>query len=766
MIWLAIRRVGSVLLILGLGVFLLSQFILPKPEGTDRRVVIRQMLASGIGAKQGSVGLATAPDATLSVIVHTPVVPVLAEMSALAVDAPVYNSYFDLWRTRQLDWEAPESKLTESEMLALRQASVHLSPSSAIQKADPSAPTALMIQDSFEAIDYTECCAGSGSVPPDPELAVGDNHVIAATNVAYQIYSLDGTPLIAPRTFANLFSSVAGCNSADDVPPVRSNLFDPNVLYDEVADRFFVAIDRMRSNGVTGAVVNGSFYCVGVSATSDPMGQWYLYAFAMDGSDTGGVWMDYPSAGIGRDAIYMGGNMFSTGLPANIEFVESRVWAINKNEMYAGDATQIVERSSGEDFTPQPLNLHGASQGTWPTGGAHYFLTIRDFDTGGDHALLSWQNPFSTPTPALNLVSVVDLNSATGTNAGMPVNSPQQNGNPLQGNDYRPLDFEYRNGYGWTTATVACNPGSGTVNCIRWAQILLSNGTVNNAGIYASNSTYRTFPDLAVNHCGDMAVGYSKMSSSSFPATWVNGRESSTPAGQLQSEIQLKAGEIAYEAFDSSPHRWGDYTGMAIAPDGLTFWYLGEYSKDTETSQGRWGTYIGSFRYPNCVIGAPGDEQNFLPILRRIPATPTPTPPPPPEGPEPGYWLSTNFAHEFYVSSDRQNVQDFTTYFSVNGCGDYYVAQSAGIANDQFSFTGDYYASGTFSNTTSASGTAGLDHLYIAGCGYVSGGPWNWTAYWESPTEQVTFLLANLVAADDGQGATPPYLTIIHLGGQ
>ena len=61
-----------------------------------------------------------------------------------------------------------------------------------------------------------------------------------------------------------------------------------------------------------------------------------------------------------------------------------------------------------------------------------------------------------------------------------------------------------------------------------------------------------------------------------------------------------QGGEITYTAFDSAPRRWGDYTGMTIDPDGLTFWYLGEYSKDTGTTNGRWGTWINSFTFPSC----------------------------------------------------------------------------------------------------------------------------------------------------------------------
>jgi hypothetical protein len=120
---------------------------------------------------------------------------------------------------------------------------------------------------------------------------------------------------------------------------------------------------------------------------------------------------------------------------------------------------------------------------------------------------------------------------------------------------------------------------------------------------------------LAVNRCGDMAIGYTKMSSSTFPSVYYTGRLATDAPGSLQAETLLKAGEIAYTSFETSaPRRWGDYTEMTISPDGNTFWYLGEYSKNTGTADGRWGTYIGSFSFSACSGGGGGD--------------PTPTPEP------------------------------------------------------------------------------------------------------------------------------------------
>jgi len=146
---------------------------------------------------------------------------------------------------------------------------------------------------------------------------------------------------------------------------------------------------------------------------------------------------------------------------------------------------------------------------------------------------------------------------------------------------------------------IACDPGSGTVNCVRWAKIKLADASVADAGVYASDE-YRSYADLAANACGDMAVGYTKSSSSIYPGISYTGRLSGDPAGVLQPETELIVSEIEYTAFDGSTYRWGDYTGMTIDPDGKTFWYLGQYSKDTGTTNGRWGTYIGSFSFAGC----------------------------------------------------------------------------------------------------------------------------------------------------------------------
>ncbi len=117
----------------------------------------------------------------------------------------------------------------------------------------------------------------------------------------------------------------------------------------------------------------------------------------------------------------------------------------------------------------------------------------------------------------------------------------------------------------------------------------------------------------------------------------------------------------------------------------------------------------------------------------------------PASGPTPGFWESTT-GDEFYVTTDRAYVDNFAIYISVLGCGDYKITRTTPtpISNNQFSFTGSFYASGTFNSTTTASGTDGLSDFYIPGCGNVSGGPWSWNATWQD-SSQPTFLPAQVV---------------------
>jgi len=123
----------------------------------------------------------------------------------------------------------------------------------------------------------------------------------------------------------------------------------------------------------------------------------------------------------------------------------------------------------------------------------------------------------------------------------------------------------------------------------------------------------------------------------------------------------------------------------------------------------------------------------YLPlVLRGLPPTPS--------GPTPGFWQNSGDTTDFYVTSDRTTVRQFAILVDLLGCGPYWIFRTipdgdALISSSQFSFSGPFYASGTFDSSTTAQGTSGLSSFFGPCGSYWSGGPWSWSATWQNGSQ-------------------------------
>ncbi len=133
----------------------------------------------------------------------------------------------------------------------------------------------------------------------------------------------------------------------------------------------------------------------------------------------------------------------------------------------------------------------------------------------------------------------------------------------------------------------------------RWYEIRVNNGTpsVYQQGTYAPDSNYRWMGSIAMDHAGNMALGYSVSSSNINPQIHYTGRLAGDGLGQMtQGENVLINGTGSQT---SGLHRWGDYSSMAIDPsDDCTFWYTQEYLAANGIFN--WHTRIGSFKFSSC----------------------------------------------------------------------------------------------------------------------------------------------------------------------
>jgi hypothetical protein len=94
---------------------------------------------------------------------------------------------------------------------------------------------------------------------------------------------------------------------------------------------------------------------------------------------------------------------------------------------------------------------------------------------------------------------------------------------------------------------------------------------------------------------GNLAVGYSVSSLTTFPSIRYAGRLASDPPGGLfQGESELIAGTGVQR---STGGRWGDYSALAVDPaDDCTFWITNEYYTlaSQQASVVCWLTRIGA----------------------------------------------------------------------------------------------------------------------------------------------------------------------------
>ena len=105
------------------------------------------------------------------------------------------------------------------------------------------------------SMEISNLCGGCA--PPDPNGAVGPNHVVTMSNLHFQIFNKTGTSLFGPAANNTLWCGFGGgCQT--------QNAGDPVVLYDQLADRWLLT--QFTSSAPT------FFECVALSQTNDPTG--------------------------------------------------------------------------------------------------------------------------------------------------------------------------------------------------------------------------------------------------------------------------------------------------------------------------------------------------------------------------------------------------------------------------------------------------------------------------------------------------------------
>ena len=417
--------------------------------------------------------------------------------------------------------------------------------------------------------------------PPDTTGDVGPNHVVQAVNGSggstVRIWNKSGTVL---ATFA-MESLASGT-------PCNAGYCDPIVIYDSLADRWFIS-----EFADTSAVQ----LCLYVSTSPDPTGTWYAYSFDP-------AYYDYPKYGVWPDAYYMGYNGGTTGT--------RQVFAFDRARMLAGQPAtyQMFTVPSLSNLSFQLLVPASLESPTAPPAGAPgLFMRPRDTEVSGPTGYAStdfmemwafhvdWTTPANSTLTELADVPIAEYDcSLCGTGSDwscMPQPGTTQAIDPIREPLHQPLQYRNWGTYETLVGGFAEDVDGTDKAAVRWFELRRTGGAwsaYQEGVVGGADAHHRSVTSVAMDGTGSIALGYTRTSSTLYPSILYAGRRSWDP---LNTMTYVDALAQAGDSSQSTYERWGDYSGIGVDPsDDCTFWYTTEYM-----SGGSSATRVISFRF-------------------------------------------------------------------------------------------------------------------------------------------------------------------------
>ncbi len=426
---------------------------------------------------------------------------------------------------------------------------------------------------SFEGVGNPEGCGGCS--PPDVVGDVGLNHYIQMVNATkVAIFDKSGNSLNTPFNLGDLWPS-GNCNS---------NAGDPIVVYDEMADRWLLS-----------QFAQPSHMCFAISETADPLGSYHIYTYNV------GNFPDYFKVGAWPDGYYMSANEGGSAAYT--------AYAFDRAKMLVGDPAPSFIKFTGESNFLLPSDVDG--EDLPPADSPNYFYTFKDnsYHGGGVDRVevFGFSADFDdTANSSFTLVNTIPMSSFTYTACGFfNFNCISQQGTSQRVDslgEWPMFSFRYRNFGTHETLVGTYGVGGGTGQdgaAIRWFELqkTAADWTLYQEGTHDVGDGHNRFnASIAMDACGNIALGYVASSSNLYPSVRYATRLVSDPLGTLRDEQILFDGGGS----QTGSSRWGDYAAVSIDPsDGATFWLTNEYYATSSGSA--WDTRIGTFAHPECL---------------------------------------------------------------------------------------------------------------------------------------------------------------------
>ncbi|MEM9661304.1 MAG: GC-type dockerin domain-anchored protein [Planctomycetota bacterium] len=420
--------------------------------------------------------------------------------------------------------------------------------------------------------------------PPDPDIAVGPNHIAVVTNDDFAVYDKCGNELF--RQDAEVFFGT----------PPADLVFDPKVIYDPWNNRWVMLwhvrnFDTDRGRILLSISSGGTPWGVGAS-------YFYDYNVVQDAGTADASWPDYFDLGFSQNFITTSGNMFEfPDVFGNRPFRWARHIIFDKSQIYNQETSFRVSFSNLRNGDNSLAFAPRAVQQQWQFGGLDgIFISSRS--AGGDE-LEIWRltNAFDTNNLARATISVNQYTN--------PPDATQPNGGLLDtiGSRLMPavLTNDLVNGNGLEIFTALTTARNGNA-AIRQYRIDATNNNVKTDQDFFLTGWDYWFATPAAGFGGDGYYGFCRTTNAAGGEPEV--RYFDLNQGVPGASQQIFDGTGSRNPCSSggfpSACRWGDYFGAQLdwGDYNANFnepgrpakaWFYGEYGRP-----GTWGTAVGA----------------------------------------------------------------------------------------------------------------------------------------------------------------------------
>ncbi len=435
--------------------------------------------------------------------------------------------------------------------------------------------------------------------PPDNCGDVGFTQIIATANTRMKVFnkpSVTGTPSTTPTgTSTTTLTDVLNVdlNYFFSNPSLGiSGISDPHVRFDRLTGRWFiVAIDINNKTN--------NYCCVAISDASaiiTAATNFTIYYFNV--SQTGGSsrdFYDYPTLGVDKNYLYIGGNMFASGR----SFSGCNMWVVNKANLIAGSLT-VTGFPHGvtktDMYTPQ--GVHNDNEAA--TEG--YFIGASQ--TAYSKLVIRRVNYGTLPTLSADL-------PLTTITTYSPKTVPTLGGTAIDGGDRRLYAAMVKKNIITGTSSMWIAQGTllnssgiggsgGDRDGAYWAEIGNLTGTpsiLQSAMLYdganpTSSARYYIYPTIALSGQGNNLMGITSAGPAKYCQAASASRFRTDPVATFNTPADFTNTTSTYSPGAS---RWGDYTQTVVDPqDNMTMWTFTEYAPTTDA----WGVRAGQFKAP------------------------------------------------------------------------------------------------------------------------------------------------------------------------